>query len=136
MTTTKSIANLRPFKSGSEWTGNVKGGRRLGATVRDWWNALSREDENGVAKYTMDDIEAIRAAPKDDPKVSPAKRIAATHICEMVRGGRTGREISALVFDRTEGRAPQQLHMTGGPEVKQIILMDQAALPALPEGDG
>jgi len=131
-----SLAALRAheFKSGAEWNGNTKT-RRCGASIKEWWNALSKENDDGVAKYTMEQIEDITNAPADDPKVSPAKRIAARHIIEMAKGGRTGREITALVFDRTEGKAPQQLHMTGGPEVKRIILMGQDELPALPPAD-
>ena len=127
-----SMANLRRFKSGSEWNGN-KNSRRLGATVREWWNALSKENDDGKPKYSMQDIEAIMTAPADDPDVSPAKRIAARHIIEMAKGGRTGAEISRMVFDRTEGKAPQQLHMTTGPEVKRIILMGEGDLPVLPD---
>ena len=136
-----SQANLRPhqFKSGAEWNGNAKGGRRLGATVRDWWNSLSRENDDGVPKYSMKQIEAFADAPSDDESVSPAKKIAARQIVEMAKGGRTGREIMALVFDRTEGRAPQSLNLTAGPEMKRIILVDERAVAvheALPEADG
>ena len=130
----RSMAGLTPFKSGAEWNGNHRGGK-IGASVREWWNNLCRENEDGVAKYSMQDIKKIIDAPADDKKVSPAKRIAARHILEMTKGGRTGREVSALVYDRTEGKAPQSVNLTGGPEIKTIVLMDQAQ-PALPEGDG
>ena len=63
--------------------------------------------------------------------MSPAKKIAAQHLVEMARGGRTGREITALVFDRTEGKAPQNLNLTGGPTVKRIVLSDERALPVI-----
>ncbi len=127
-----SLANLGPaYKRGAEWTGNAKGGRRLGATIKDWWNALSREDENGVPKYTMKQIAAFADAPDDDPKVSSAKKIAAQHLVEMARGGRYGREITALVFDRTEGKAPQNVNLTGGPAVKRIVLSDERILPVI-----
>ena len=66
-----SMANLRRFKSGSEWNGNTKT-RRPGATLREWWNALSKENDDGKPKYSMQDIEAIMTAPADDPDVSPA----------------------------------------------------------------
>ena len=74
-----SQAALAPhqYKRGAEWTGNRKGGRRFGATLRDWWNALGIEDEDGVPKYTLDEIAAIADAPGDDKSVSQAKRIAA-----------------------------------------------------------
>ena len=140
-TNPNSLANLSPFKSGADWKGNAKGGRRLGATLKDWWNALAREDEDGVPKYTMKQIAEIADAADDDPMVSPAKRIAARHLLEMARGGRTGREITALVFDRTEGKAPQSLNLTAGPEVKRIVLVDERMIVAddiarLPEADG
>jgi len=110
-----SLNALKPnqYKSGAEWKGNAKGGRRLGATVRDWWNSLAREDENGVPKYTLAEIEAFADAPSDDESISPAKKIAARHITELVKGGRVGREIMHLIFDRTEGRPQQSLQVSG-----------------------
>ena len=125
-------ANLKPFEAGDGWRGNAKGGRRLGATVKDWWNALGREDDDGVPKYTMAEIKNIADAPDGDAKVSPAKRIAARHVIEMAAGGRTGREVSAMLFDRTEGRPSQHISVDSGPELKRIVLVDQAA-PALSE---
>jgi len=125
-----SLANLRRFKAGAEWEGNKAGARRCGATIREWWNNLTKEDANGKPKYSMEQIAAITNAPADDTEVSPAKRIAARHIVEMAKGGRTGAEISRMVFDRTEGKAPQHVSVSGGPEVKRIVLIDQA-LPEL-----
>ena len=55
----------------------------------------------------------MKDGPSDDESVSPAKRIAARHIVELVKGGRTGREIMASVFDRTEGRPSQSLQISG-----------------------
>ena len=134
----RQLAGLRaPFKAGDGWAGN-KLTRRLGASIKDWWNALSKENEDGHPKYTMAQIGAFANAPLEDTKVSPAKRIAARHIIEMAQGGRTGREITALVFERTDGKAPQHFSVSGGPEVKRVILMDQAEViqRALPESNG
>ena len=119
-----SQAALAPhqYKRGAEWTGNRKGGRRFGGTLRDWWNALGIEDEDGVPKYTLDEIAAFADAPGDDKSVSQAKRIAARHHIEMAKGGRLGREVLSLLYDRTEGRAPLTIdfgsHLTIDPAAK------------------
>ncbi len=100
-----SLKNLEPFKPGHDARRNVKGRRPAGAVLREWWSALSHE-EDGKARYTQQQIRAFADAADDDANVTPLKRIAARHLLEMGAGGRTGREISSLMFDRTEGRAP------------------------------
>ena len=131
-----SLAAIAPhqFRSGAEWNGNRNGGRKIGGSVREWWNALSREDGDGKPKYTVAQIKRIADAKDDDKNISAAKRIAARHILEMMGGGRTGREVSAMIFDRTEGKPQQSVHLSGGPEVKTIVLRDERLDPALPDG--
>ena len=90
------------FKPGQ--SGNPKGRPRIGMSIREWWNQLSAEDEDGQPRYTVAEIRAIADAKDDDPKISVTKRAAARQLLEMAKGGRQGREIAQLVFDRTEGR--------------------------------
>ena len=137
-----SRANLTPFKRGAAWNGNPKGGRRMGACLADWLNAFAIEYEDGSFKYTKQQIIGFANAPDDDLTVSPTKRIAAQNYVEMWRGGRTGREVQSMVMDRLEGKPPQSLSLTGGPEQKRIVLVDERtpgntfAPPALIESDG
>ncbi len=123
-----SLKNLKPYKPGAEWTGGG-GSKRVGASLREWWNSLAHEDADGNPRYTQEQIRAFADAPDDDKKVSPMKRAAARHLIEMGTGGRTGREVSAMMFDRVEGRPSQHISVDSGPEVKRIVLMDQQALP-------
>ena len=128
--------SLKPydFRPGNKYG---KGAKRVGESIRGWWNALTYEADDGTAAFTLKDIKGFANAREDSKQVSPAKRIAAKHILEMMAGGRTGREVSSLVFDRTEGKAPQSISIEGGPEVKQIILRDERIIPPalLPEPD-
>ena len=74
---------------------------------------------------------------EDSKIVSMAKRIAARNAIEMLEGGSKGLAILALMFDRIEGKAPQSLNLTGGPDVKRIILVDDRVVTqnVLPEAE-
>ena len=97
------------FKPGQ--SGNARGRPRGGATVREWWNRLLDEDDQGRPKFTVQALWNIAEAENDDPDVSPTKRIAARSILDMIKGGRTGREALAQLFDRTEGRPSQSVNI-------------------------
>ena len=101
----------RPFKKGQ--SGNPAGSKRATTTLRQWWNWLLREDDQGKPKYTVADIWLFAEAENNDPNISPAKRIAARHIIEAVEGGSRGIEVVKLIFDRTEGKPAQSIHMSG-----------------------
>ena len=124
------------FKPGV--SGNPKGSQRAGESILEHWNALLAEHEDGTGKHTVADIRKIAEAEDDDPKISPARRIAAGQIIDAIKRGRRGLESLQLFFDRTLGKAPLSLNLTAGPEMKRIILMDQQAVvvqEALPEAD-
>ena len=121
-----SQAVRRGFKSGKDWNGRA-GGAKAGATERQWWNALLTEYDDASGKYSVAELEAFVAWPKDDKTVSLAKRIVAQNILDQLKGGRNGLAAMALFFDRMEGKAPQSLSLIGGPEVKRIVLLDERA---------
>ena len=128
-----SLANLDPFKPGHDARRNTRGRRPGSTTIKEWWNTLLAEDDDGIPKYTLENIRSFTNAPDDDPDVSTAKRIAARHILEMEAGGRTGRELAALIFDRTEGKAPAYVTLHAADcKPKRIILIDPSAPPGLP----
>ena len=99
------------FQTGQ--SGNSRGRPRASATVREWWNRLLEEDDDGNPKFTVSEIWHLAEAKNDDKTISPAKRIAARMITEMVNGGRQGREVLALLFDRSEGRPSQNVNLSG-----------------------
>ena len=119
-----SIGVATRFQPGQ--SGNPAGAKRGCASIREHWNALLGENADGEPKYTLTDLWHITEAPNDDPKISTARRIAAKQIIEAVEGGRHGLDVIQAIFDRTEGKAPMRLSLSGGPEQKRIILMDQA----------
>ena len=134
-----SLAAIKPhqYKCGDQWTGNRGGGHRAGASFQEWLNAFDAKNADGSCKYTMDEVTSVAEAAGDDRTVSPMKRAAAQAYVEIWRGGRTAREYQALMLDRLLGKAPQSVNITGGPEIKRVILMDgERILPALPEADG
>ena len=131
-----TLANLQPFKKGKEWTGR-KGSRPCGLLVKRYWNELMEEDDDGVPKYTLNQFQKIAGAKPNSKIVSMAKRIAARNLIDAMEGGSKGREILSLMFDRIEGKAPQSLNLTGGPDVKRIILVDNRVVTqnVLPEAE-
>ena len=100
------------FKPGQ--SGNPRGRSKTAASIREWWNVLCEENEDGSAKYTVRDLWHIAEAEDNDETVPATKRIAARQIIEAIKGGREGREIVSMIFDRTEGRPGQDLHVTTG----------------------
>ena len=63
--------------------------------------------------FTVRDLWQIREATDDDRTVPAAKRIAAAMIIDALKGGRRAIEVTALIFDRTEGRPSQSLNLSG-----------------------
>ena len=128
--------NSRRFKKGNtaskaHWfkpghSGNPDG-RPAGTSIREWWNYLLAENE-GIPKYTVRDLWAIREAPDDDPKVSTAKRIAAAMIIDALKGGRRAIEVTALIFDRTEGRPAQTVNLSGNLGMDPSVEITQQTL--------
>ncbi len=94
-------------------SGNPRGSRRGSASVREHWNALLAEDDDGKPRHTLTDLYRIVEAPNDDTTVSTARRIAARGIIESVKGGRRGFEALTMIFDRTEGRPGQHVSLSG-----------------------
>ena len=120
-----SIGVATRFQPGQ--SGNPAGAKRGCASIREHWNALLGENADGEPKYTLTDLWHITEAPNDDPKISTARRIAAKQIIEAVKGGRHGLDVIQAIFDRTEGKAPMRLSLTGGPEQKRIVLVHEDA---------
>jgi len=127
-----SLKALEPFRRGHDPRRDTRGRRPGSTTIKEWWNTLLAEDSDGIPKYTLQDIRSFTDAPDDDPAVSPAKRIAARHILEMEAGGRTGRELTALMFDRTEGKAAAYLTLTAESAdlSKRVVLVHKTELDA------
>ncbi len=100
-------SRFRPGESG-----NPRGRRRAAASIREWWNTLMEEDDQGAPRYTVRDLWNIAEAAADDRTMPPAKRAAARMVLELVKGGRAAREVAALIFDRTEGRRAQSINLS------------------------
>ena len=109
-----SLANLKPhrFRKGHDPRRRV-GARSAGATIREWWNILCEEDEDGRALYDDDELRRIA----DDPKESHPKRFAAKEILQAQEEGltkfgkRLGSDSLDRIMDRTEGKPVQTLHV-------------------------
>ena len=85
-------------------SGNPRGQKRAAASIRQWWNILMEEDEEGVPQFTVRDLWQIREAKDDDRTVPPAKRIAAAMIIDALKGGRRAIEVTA----RRQHRVPRE----------------------------
>ena len=107
-----TIAARKPFKSGKDWNGKG-GGPSAGMTLKMWWSTLAAENEFGIPKYTLQMLKEISGADDDDANVSITKRVAAQNWIDMAKGGRDGRDMLSLLFDRTEGRPNQSVALTG-----------------------
>ncbi len=110
-----SLANLRPWSPGQ--SGCPSGQRASGAYVAEWRNAMLAVNDDGTARYTRADLEAVVA----DDAAPPAKIIAARWILNCMKSGENwvigkggeplparmdaepGRERERLM-DRTEGK--------------------------------
>ena len=82
-------------------------------TLKMWWSTLAAENEFGIPKYTLQMLKEISGADDDDANVSITKRVAAQNWIDMAKGGRDGRDMLSLLFDRTEGRPNQSVALTG-----------------------
>ncbi len=110
-----SLANLRPWSPGQ--SGCPSGQRASGAYVAEWRNAMLGVNDDGTARYTRADLEAVVA----DDAAPPAKIIAARWILNCMKSsevwvaGKDGEPVPARMdtepgrererlMDRTEGR--------------------------------
>ncbi len=118
-----SLANLRPWSPGQ--SGCPSGQRASGAYVAEWRNAMLGENDDGTARYTRADLEAVVA----DDAAPPAKIIAAVWILNCMKTGQNwvigkdgklmparidsepGRERERLM-DRIEGKPAQHVNVT------------------------
>ncbi len=120
-----SLANLKPhrFRKGHDPSRRI-GARSAGATIREWWNILCEEDDDGNALYDDDELRRIA----DDPKDSHTKRLAAREILQAHEEGltkfgkRLGSDSLDRIMDRTEGKPVQTLHI----EKEEIPTPDEA----------
>ena len=142
-----SLANLRPWSPGQ--SGCPSGQRASGAYVAEWRNAMLAVNDDGTARYTRADLEAVVA----DDAAPPAKIIAAAWILNCMRTGQNwvigkdgepiparmdtepGRERERLM-DRTEGKPMQHVVIEPAPartpdEIMAQIRAFEAAHPEL-----
>ena len=76
-----SLANLRPWSPGQ--SGCPSGQRASGAYVAEWRNAMLAVNDDGTARYTRADLEAVVA----DDAAPPAKIIAVRWILNCMKSG-------------------------------------------------
>ncbi len=142
-----SLANLRPWSPGQ--SGCPSGQRASGAYVAEWRNAMLGVNDDGTARYTRADLEAVVA----DDAAPPAKIIAAVWILNCMKTGQNwvigkdgepiparmdtepGRERERLM-DRTEGKPMQHVVIEPAPartpdEIMAQIRAFEAAHPEL-----
>ncbi len=144
-----SLANLRPWSPGQ--SGCPSGQRASGAYVAEWRNAMLAVNDDGTARYTRADLEAVVA----DDAAPPAKIIAAQWILNCMKSGENwvigkdgeplparmdtepGRERERLM-DRTEGKPAQHVIIEPAPirtpqEIRDAIRALEDAHPELME---
>ena len=146
-----SLANLcPPWQQGQ--SGNRRGRPNTGGSLIEYIHELGSESEPGIAKYPLDELEAIGA----DHRVSHTKAMAAqllflartpgfheksgkpycAMLVEMILDRTVGKPVQAVVVHKTETRPPAEISadiaatlaalFTADPEVLSKALVNMA----------
>ncbi len=140
MTHANSLANLRPpWQPGQ--SGNRAGRPNTGGSLIEYIHELGSESEPGIAKYPLEELEAIGA----DHRVSHTKAIAAQLLFLARTPGfheKSGKPYCAmlveLILDRTVGKPVQSVHVHKtetrppaaiGSDLAEVVSKALASLP-------
>ena len=110
----KSLKNLKPFKSGGDWTGNA-GGRPKKRPITDEYFQLADQVVPEKIRKRLEKKWEIKL----EPGITFSKANALRRYLDAMESG--GQTSSKEIREAIEGKAPERLEITG-PERKEITI--------------